>query len=354
MTEEFRRRGIPVSELSMGRMFSFATFFRLLTLLKEQRPDVVHTHLGRADSYGRLAARLARVPAIVTTAHNVEQWKSNFAFRTIDAYTTQFAHRVIACSERVSEHLRAVGTVPMTKVSVIRNGVNLRAWDNSSAPANAIELRKSLNCTEMDFVIGIVGRLEEQKGHVYLLKAIADLREQLKNLRLLVAGEGTLGDSMKRLVNSLQLSSMVTFAGPRRDMRLVYEAIDLLVMPSLWEGLPITMLETMASGRPVIATAVGGMPEVIRHEFNGLLIPSKDSEAIAGAIKRCYLDRDLMCRLARAGKSTVRNEFSIEVTAQKVVEVYEELLAGDKTQNSNLRNRVPPIARTTTAGRRGG
>jgi glycosyltransferase involved in cell wall biosynthesis len=312
----------------MGRMLSFSTFFRLTSLLKQKRPDVVHTHLGRADSYGRLAARLAGIPVIVTTAHNVERWKGNFALRSIDAYTTQFAHRVIACSERVREHLRDVGTVPMSKVTVIRNGVNLGVWDNSPAPATAIELRKSFNFTEKDFVIGIIGRLEEQKGHVYLFEALARLRDAIPNLHLMVVGEGTLGDSMRQLVNSLKLSSNVTFAGARRDMRIVYEALDMVVIPSLWEGLPITLLEAMASGRPVIATAVGGIPEVIRHESNGLLVPPKDCLAIADAIKRSYVDRDLMCRLALAGRKTVQNEFSIELTARKIIDVYQDLLPG--------------------------
>ena len=326
MTEEFRRKAIPVTELSMGRMFSFSTFFRLLSLLKQQRPDVVHTHLGRADSYGRLAARVARVPAVVTTAHNVERWKENFAFRTVDAYTTQFAHRIIACSERVRDHLGAVGTVPMNKVIVIHNGINLRVWDSPPAPAAAIELRKSFNFAEKDFVVGIVGRLEEQKGHVYLFEAFASRRDELPNLRLLVVGEGALNDSLRQYVDALQISANVIFAGPRRDMRVVYEALDLVLMPSLWEGLPITLLEAMASGRTVIASTVGGIPEVMRHELNGLLVPPKDSAAIAGSLERCYRDRDLMCRMAIAGRKIVQNEFSIEVTAQRIIEVYQQLV----------------------------
>jgi glycosyltransferase involved in cell wall biosynthesis len=348
LVEEFRCKQIPVTELSMGSMLSFGTVFRLLGLLKRQRPHVVHTHLGRADSYGRLAARLAGVPVIVTTAHNVERWKDNIAFRSIDAFTSQFAHRTIACSERVREHLRAVGTVPMNKVTVIRNGINLGIWDRSPNPATTIEFRKSFNFAEQDFVIGIVGRLEEQKGHVYLFEALASLRDEFSNLRLLVVGEGTLGDSLRQLVNSLKLSPNVTFAGARRDMRIVYEALNLVVIPSLWEGLPITLLEAMASGRAVVATNVGGIPEVIRHEFNGLLLPPKDSVAIADAIKRCYCDRDLMSRLALAGKNTVHMEFSIEVTARKVIEVYEELM-----ERGRLSADSQPTARTARVDRRG-
>ena len=118
MANEFRREGIPVEELSLYGASGLFTLSRLIVRLRRQRPDIVHTHLGRADNYGRLAAKLARVPVIVTTVHNVDAWKANGFLRRVDAWTAKFANHIVACSGRVAEHLRELKQVPMDKVTV--------------------------------------------------------------------------------------------------------------------------------------------------------------------------------------------------------------------------------------------
>lgn len=325
MAKEFRGQGIPVDELALRGMVSVPTFLQLVSRLQRQRPEIVHTHLGRADNYGRVAAKIARVPVIVSTVHNVEAWKSRFFLRWIDAWTSTFADRLIACSGRVAEHLRELH-VSMEKVVVVKNGIHLRHWTEKPDPAAAGAIRRELGAGQNEFVVGVIGRLETQKGHSYLFQAIAALKDEIPDLRLWVIGEGSLRESLERLAGELGLSSKITLTGVRRDMRSVYAALDLVVMPSLWEGLPITLLEAMACQRPILATTVGGIPEVITDEKNGLLIPPKNVPALIVALKRCHRERQFTQSLANAAFETVTNEFSIDHNAQKLLALYEELV----------------------------
>jgi glycosyltransferase involved in cell wall biosynthesis len=325
MAGEFRRQGIPVEELALQRMVSLSTLVRLMAILKRKRPDLVHTHLGRADSYGRVAAAMARVPVTVSTVHNVEQWKDRLPLRWIDAATATLADHLIACSDRVAEHLRKVGLVPMKKVSVIRNGIRLGDWIDQPGGTEAAAIRQEFHCAGDDFVMGAIGRLEPQKGHQYLFHALAVLRPKLPEIRLWVVGDGTLRESLERLATELDLLANVRFVGNRRDMRSIYAALDLVVMPSLWEGLPIALLEAMACRRPIIATSVGGIPEVIQHEVNGILVPPKDGVALAVAIERSYRCRPFTHALAEAGFQTVARSFSIADNARMACALYEKL-----------------------------
>lgn len=325
MAEEFRSQRIPVDELALQGMVGLPTFLQLTARLRRQRPDIVHTHLGRADNYGRMAARIARVPVIVSTVHNVEAWKSRFFLLWIDAWTSIFAHRLVACSGRVAEHLREL-KVPMEKVVVVKNGICLRHWTEKPDLAAVGGIRRELGAGQNEFVVGVIGRLETQKGHSYLFQAIAALKDEIPDLKLWVIGEGSLRESLERLAGELGLSAKITFAGVRRDMRLVYAALDLVVMPSLWEGLPITLLEAMACRRPIVATTVGGIPEVIAHEKSGLLVPPRDVPALAAGLKCCHRERQFTQSLASAAFETVTNEFSIEQNAEKLLALYDELV----------------------------
>jgi glycosyltransferase involved in cell wall biosynthesis len=324
MADEFRRQGIPVDELSMKRSVCPTTLVQLTLRLNRLRPDIVHTHLGRADNYGRVAALMARVPVIVSTVHNVERWKEGIALRLIDSGTSRIADRLIACSGRVAEHLRELKTVPMDKVIIVRNGIRLRDWFEPPAAASVAAVRRELQTDSQAFPIGVVGRLELQKGHPCLFHALASIQEEVPHLRLWIVGEGTQLPVLQKLAADLQIASKITFCGVRRDMREVYAAADLVVMPSLWEGLPIALLEAMAAQRPVIATSVGGIPEVIQHEVNGLLVPPQDSQALAAAIHRCYCNRDFARRLGQSAAHAVRHDFSIERHAQKIMAVYRQ------------------------------
>jgi glycosyltransferase involved in cell wall biosynthesis len=193
-----------------------------------------------------------------------------------------------------------------------------------------------LNLQAGDFVLAVIGRLEEQKGHHYLLEALASLNGQIPRWRLLVVGDGALRRKLEMQAAQLKLAPQAVFAGERRDVRLIYAASDLVVLPSLWEGMPLVLLEAMAARRPVVATTVGGIPEVIRHEKTGLLVPPADIRALAAAITNCHHQRNKTQAMVEAAYRTVMNECLIETTAERVLDVYQRLMGKPASARSPM------------------
>jgi glycosyltransferase involved in cell wall biosynthesis len=346
MAAEFRERGIPVTELAMNGAASLGTLWRLTSLLRSQRPDVVHTHLGRADSCGRVAAFLAQVPAIVSTLHNLEPWKSQAWMRWTDAATSRLADRLIACSERVAQHVRELGLVPARKITVVQNGIRLADWASEPSPEAVSTLRASLGTAAGTYVLGVVARLEEQKGHEHLFHALAAVGAGMPNYSLWLVGEGSQQAALARRAAQLGLQSKISFLGPRRDLRLVYAALDLVVLPSLWEGLPIALLEAMACRRPIVATTVGGVPEVISHGQNGLLCAPRDVRGLGAAILRCRSNRAWAEGLGTSAFEHVA-QFGIEPNISKVLAIYRHILLS--RQRNVVREPVNSPARPPTS-----
>jgi glycosyltransferase involved in cell wall biosynthesis len=167
-----------------------------------------------------------------------------------------------------------------------------------------------------------VARLHEQKGHAYLLAAAA----QVPDATFVLAGDGPLRAPLEAQARELGISGRCLFLGHRTDVQDLLAAADLLVLPSLWEGLPVSVLEGMAAGLPIVATAIGGTDEAVTHELNGLLVPPRDAGALASAICRVRGDAVLAERLARAGRERVEREFSSEVMAGNVMRIYDEVM----------------------------
>ncbi|MFZ5825024.1 MAG: glycosyltransferase [Bacillota bacterium] len=324
LAKEFVSRGIPVTELSLKGMVDPRTFWRLLAEIRRFSPDIVHTHLGKADNYGRTAAWLAGVKRIVTTVHNVEDWKENRVLRFVDAFTAKLCDRIVACSGRVADHLLSLGNVNSSKVVTIQNGLDLRNWP-LPLQEDAGATRRELGFTEKDFVVGTLGRMEVQKGHAFLVEAAAIAREQGCNVKLLFVGDGSLRQTLVDLVAERGLSEHVVFAGVRRDTKALLAAMDLFALPSLWEGLPIALLEAMAANRCIVATPVGGVPEVIENGYSGLLVPPGDAESLAQAIMMCKKDRTLASQLSDGARRSVEESFSLDVGVTKLLNVYQEL-----------------------------
>ena len=175
-------------------------------------------------------------------------------------------------------------------------------------------------------MVGSLGRLHPQKGFSDLLTAFAQVRQRIPSVRLFVAGDGELRDDLEAQARSLGMAAVVTFAGVRADVSEVLAALDVFVLPSLWEGMPNAVLEAMASGLPVVATAVGGTPEVVVDGVTGLLVPPQDPGALAQAIGHLLRDPDLRRRMGRAGRRRVEEHFDVRETVRQVESLYETLL----------------------------
>jgi glycosyltransferase involved in cell wall biosynthesis len=189
-------------------------------------------------------------------------------------------------------------------------------------------MRLRLRLHSSDLAFGIVGRLTRQKGHTYALEAFSQISSRFPNAKLVIVGSGELEHDLRQFASELNLANQVTFAGFLNDMPSVYAAIDILVMPSLFEGLPFSLIEAMSMGRPVIASAVNGIPEIVKNGRNGILIPPRSSQALAEAIKDICGNQTLLLDMGKAAAHTVRTDFSIERMCSATRALYLEMLDG--------------------------
>lgn len=321
--EEIRRAGVPVSVLGLQPgVRRPLDIWRLQRHVRALRPHIVHTVLVAASLYGRLAARLARVPVVIGTEVNVYARKparhvlaERLLMRGTDA--------VIVSAQAVRDFYVAQLRTDPRKVEVIHNAVDWAQVEPSSARST---VRAALGLPADALVAGIVARLAEQKGHDVLLDAVAG-EPALASLHLLVVGDGERRAAIERRAAALGLGARTRFAGARRDLGDLLHAMDLFVLPSRWEGLPLALVLAMGAGLPVVASRVGGIPEVVRDGETGLLVPPGDAAALGAALARVAGDPALRARLGASARAFVRPRFGADEYANAVADLYDRLLA---------------------------
>jgi glycosyltransferase involved in cell wall biosynthesis len=298
---------------------------RLASLLARERYDIVHFHTARAHALAAFLGRSTPTRRVVTRRMDYPLrggWYARWLYnRAVDA--------VVAISEGVRAVLVSGGVDP-GRVRVIRSGVEVDDFIVDEPARSAARAAFGIGAGEL--VLAAVAALEERKGHAVLFDAVARLGEL--PLRVLCAGEGAARATLAARVSALGLDRRVTFLGTLADVRPVLAAADLVVMPSLYEGLGVAALEGMAAGRPVVASRVGGLPEAIGDDVGGVLVPPGDPAALARAIARLARDPDLARRLGAGGRARVGAEFSMARMAAATAAVYRELcmrgsMAGD-------------------------
>jgi glycosyltransferase involved in cell wall biosynthesis len=290
------------------------------TWLKQLKPAVFHAHLSwpLACRHAVLAARLAGVRAVVATSHLYFPLHGVRFGGLKRSMQTAALDRYIAVSEQVGHHLHRDFDVPLAKLRVVRNGIPLAPFDQCIDPS----LRDALREGTTRPIVFTPARLHTQKGHRYLLAAARQVPDAL----FLLAGDGPERDDLQRMAAELGVADRVRFLGHRPDVTKLLLHCDLFVLPSLFEGLPLSVLEAMAAGKPVIATDVGGTDEVVTHGVSGLLVRPADPDALANAINAVLGDPAKAARLGAAGQARVRQLFRAETMVQGVQEVYREVL----------------------------
>ena len=314
--ERARRRGLSVRMVHCKGRADWRAVRQIEEYILEDGIDLVHTHGYKADLYGYLAAWRSGKP-VVATCHN---WVGGTAALGIYNYLDRMAlkkfNALAAVSDAVAKRLLAFG-VSAEKVKTIANGIDVQTFERGEAlPALSAPGSK---------VVGVVARLDLQKGFEYLLRAVRELCN-IHALKLVIVGEGPDRKAIEDMVMEFGLQSNVELAGQQSDMAGVYAAIDIFVLPSLNEGLPMTVLEAMAASRPVIATRVGAIPSVIRDGENGLLVDPKDVDGLRNALARLLSDSDLCRRMGDRAHDWVGRNYTSEVMAVKYRQLYEEVL----------------------------
>lgn len=262
---------------------------------------------------------------VVATAHS-SRVRSPSDIAALAAVTPSI-DRLIVPSAAIATKVRAEGR-GAAEITIVPNGVDLDRFSPHRSSQETAELRASLGIPLDAFLIGVVARLEPEKGHRYLLEALPAIVEAVPNAWLLLVGEGSQTDALRAQAGSLPPAARerVVIAGFQTDVEAVTQALDVAVLPSLREAQGLALLEAMAARRPVVASAVGGIPETIRDGVDGLLVPSADPDALATAVVRLARDAQLRERLAASGRRRVEDRFSVTVSVSRVEAIYEEEL----------------------------
>jgi glycosyltransferase involved in cell wall biosynthesis len=295
--------------------------------LRLEPVDVVHSHGEFSDLMAIYLGHRLSARALVRTVHNEREWAkrpyfgrffSNLVYPWFFAGETGVSQQVVNNLNR-----RPLARLRGRVAQVAYNAVNFDRFANVTV--DAAHLRQSLGIPPTAHLVGAVGRLAPQKGYSFLLAAIPQVLAQQPDCYFLIIGDGALRAELAQQASGLGIAERVLFAGARHDVEMLYQVMDLLVLPSLWEGLPTVLLESMAAGIPVIATATSGSVELIEHEVTGLLTPVGDSVALAAALLRLLQAPALGARLSTAAKDRIQNRFAIQTIADQYAALYRKL-----------------------------
>ncbi len=351
LLREIEVLGVKIISFKVKRiydLFGINQGLKFVKFLKQEKIDILITYHFGSDIWGTIFGRLARVPVIISNRRDMGFWKKwyhNLAYKLIN----RFMNKVIVVSEAVKQAVMKLEGLNSDKIVVIKNGVDLSYFATSG---NKHTIRSSLGIDENSFVIGCVGNIKNVKGQEYLIKALAEVRKAFTNLKCIFIGAGHVKEAttIMNYVHTYGVNDLCLFLGKRNDISNLLSIMDICVLPSLSEGLSNTLLEYMAEGKPVVATAVGGNVEVIRDKINGLLVQKANAEALAEKIIYLLKNKEERERLGLQAKEDVRNGFTIEKMAQKYENLFAELIKMRKSASfTKSRPATPAIILGMTA-----
>ncbi len=361
--EKARAHGVePIRLASLQRdvhpLDDGRAFLHLFRLFRRLRPQIVHTHASKAGALGRLAARCAGVPIVVHTFHG-HTFHSYFhpllssLLRALERTLARWTTRIITLSPTLKEELIRYRIAPAEKIDVIPLGLELEHFAESDRFRG--ELRRQLGLDEAIPLVCSVGRLVPVKNHMLLLQAFDRVLQHRPEAHLLLVGDGELRPRLEAMSDRPPLRGHLSFLGWREDLERIYADADLVVNSSLNEGTPVAVIEAMAAARPVIATAVGGVPDLIRHGETGWLVPPMDPEALAAQILYVLDHPEEAAHVARAAQAFALAHFRADQLIQRMRELYLTLLAsreGEHTPLVHASDDSPRTSRTISPTRR--
>lgn len=324
IAKEADKLGIPVQYFTMKRGLNLFGLKQIRKFINDNNIHIVHSHGYKPNIFLSLISH--KKFKTIATVHG---WAKDTAgvrgkiYEFFDSKALKRFDSVVAVSKAVVDDLMKRGA-RKEKIDLIYNGIKVNNNPNSF---NIPKIRQRYGLPKDAFVIGAVGRLAKAKGHEYLIEAMPSILNEIKNCYLVIAGEGPLKEDLMFLIKKKNLLNKVKLIGYTENIGEFLAMIDLFVMPSLSEGLPIALLEAMANEKPVVASNVGGIPEVITSKDAGILIQPSDSFTISETIKKLYHDKDKISRMAALGKKIVEDNFSSVSMAEKYIRIYSKLTA---------------------------
>lgn len=328
----FERAGIPVVTFGEGKQFDPNAFRRLYSFLKRERIQILEAHVWWACLLGRVVGRAAGVPVIITNEQDIRAGETlhrkdvliagDITTRLSDACVHITRATMRSFTETTPSFLQGNVTRRM-----IPNGIDAQRVRDIGARTDRQAKRASLGVPEDAFVVGNVARLHAAKGHPYLIEGFATVVKRIPNAHLVLVGWGPWEQKLRNQAADLGIGDRVHFAGKRLDVFELLATFDIFAFSSIHEGQGIAILEAMAAGLPLVATSVDGIPDMVRHEDTGLLVPPHDAGALAAGILRLKDEPALSAKMVASARKMVDEEFSIEAVGRAYEELYEELLA---------------------------
>lgn len=320
LADELRADGFVVHRLETppdGKA-DYLAFRKVARLLRERRIDVIHTHNTSPLVDGTLAAMLSGVRTVVHTDH-ARDFPDKLRYVVAEHLLSYYVYRMVGVSDQTTRNLRHYERIPLHKLRTIPNGITGGRYRIATDPAAK---RRELGIHATGPVIGLAARLTEQKGVRYLLEAMPALVSRFPDITLVIAGIGVLEHELRAQASALGLDEHVRFVGVRRDMPELLQLFDIYCLPSIWEGLPMAILEALAAGCPLVASAVGGVPSAVEHGISGVLLPPRDPAALTDAITVLLRDPALRRRYAAAGRLVFDERFSAEAMTRQYERLY--------------------------------
>ncbi|MBI3548579.1 MAG: glycosyltransferase [Elusimicrobia bacterium] len=306
--QRLEEAGQRVFSLDLQGSPGFKTIRKLAEIVLETKPALVHAVMYQAIQLSRAVKTLGYGDYKLVSSPRVHYRTRTPTSLWIDKFLRSADNLLISESEASRDYLEKELKYPAAKLSTIYNGVDVASW-----PVSKIErkrVRDELKVGEKDVLIGAMGRLDTQKGHAYLIDAIAKLKAT-QPVRLVIVGDGGLRKKLEEQIQKLRAGDYITLAGEQTDVPAWMSAIDVFVLPSLWEGLPNALLEAMGMGLPVIATRVDGVPEVVKHDETGILCEPKNAQGLFVAMQDLIQDASYRARLGKAAQAAVDAKFKI-------------------------------------------
>ena len=323
LADEMEAEGVPVLYTSnQTRIAKYLRGFELAQLFRKERVDILHTHNTTAFIHGLVGARLAGVKVRIHTDHCKNYETEPRRWMVLEHLASRFIDKMVAVSHHTRDELMRYERIPASKLTVIHNGINPRPTRKASLDG----LRAEFGLTPEDIVIGTVGRLQQQKGLDLLLAAAPSVLAACPNVRFMIVGGGDLESQLRSQAASSGVDGRVIFTGWRSDAVDLMQLFDCFVSTSNFEGLPMVLLEAMAAGKPIVATSVGGVPEVIEHDFNGFTLPTRDPRALTDALVGLVNTPTTLRRLAANSRARYEERFTAQAMASGYQALYEQFL----------------------------
>jgi glycosyltransferase involved in cell wall biosynthesis len=319
---EIEEAGVPVWEIGFRKRHTFLSIWRLARLLRRKRVKVLHTHLFLPALVGRVAGLLAGTPVMITHEHGRNLWK-RWYHRWLERFLLPVTDLRIAVSDDILSLRVERERTPRSRICVVHNAVDPARFDTRDTLR--AQKREELGL-EGCFVVGTVGRLVEAKAFDLFIEVAREVCARKPEARFLIVGEGPLGGDLRRLRDSYGLSDLVVFAGQRSDIPALMAAMDIYLITSRREGLPLSLIEAMMSAKAIIATSVGGIPETISHGEDGILTPPDDRPALVEAVLALAQDPALRHMLGAGAQKRAVERYSPASILEELEEIYGRFL----------------------------